>query len=69
MQHEIAHRVHPEQLHQIIGIDDISLGLAHLAVPLEKPGMAEHLLGQWKPQCHKENRPVNGVEADDILSD
>ena len=69
MKHKIAHSVHPEQLHQIIGIDDISLGFAHLAVPLEKPGMAEHLLRQGQSQGHEENRPVNGVEADDILSD
>ena len=31
--------------------------------------MAEYLLWQGKIQSHKENRPVDGMEADNVLSD
>ena len=69
MQHEEAHGVHAELLHQIVRIEHISLGLAHLAVSLQKPRMAEHLLWQRQVESHQENGPVNGVETDDVLSD
>ena len=68
MKHKVAHRVHAEEIHQGVSVEHISLGLAHLAVPLEQPGMSEHLLGQGKSQSHEEDGPVNGVEADDVLS-
>ena len=69
MKHKIAHRIHPEEIHQGIGVKHISLGLAHLAVSLKKPGMTEYLLRQGKIQRHQENGPVNGMETDNILSD
>ena len=31
--------------------------------------MSEHLLRQRKSQCHEEDRPVNRMEADNILAD
>ena len=69
MKHKVAHRIYAEEVHQGIGIKHISLGLAHLAVPLKKPGMTEHLLRQRKVQSHQENGPVDGMEADNVLSD
>ena len=69
MQHKIADRVHSKKVHQGIGVKDVSLGLAHLPVALEKPRMAEYLLGKRQTQRHQENGPVNRMEADNILSD
>ena len=69
MQHEITNRIHAEHIHQIIRIDDISLGFAHLAIALQQPRMSEYLLGQRQIQCHEENRPVDRMETDDVLAD
>ena len=69
MQHEVAHRVHTEEIHQIVRVHHVSLRLAHLAVALQKPGMAENLLRQRLAQRHQEDGPVDRVETDDILSD
>ena len=49
MKYKVTHRIHPEEIHEIVGINYIALGLAHFAVPLQKPGMAEHLLRQRLP--------------------
>ena len=69
MEHEVPHRVHAEQPHEIVRVNDVALGFGHLAVPLQQPGMAEYLLGQRLAQRHQENGPVNGMEADDVLAD
>ena len=69
MQHEVAHRVHAEEVHQIVRVDHVAFGLAHLAVPLQKPGVPEYLLRKGLAQRHQEDGPVNRVEADDILAD
>ena len=69
MQYEIADCVHAEEIYQIIRIQHVSFGFAHLAITLQQPGMTEYLLGQGLIQCHQENRPVNCMEADDIFSD
>ena len=69
MQHKVPYGIHTEELNQIIRIDHIAFGFAHLAVSLKKPGMSEHLLRQRLSQCHQEDRPVDRMEADDILAD
>ena len=67
--HKEAYCVYAKHIHQVVRVKYIALGLAHLAVALQQPGMPEHLLRQRKFQSHQENRPVNGMEADNILSD
>ena len=69
MQHIVAHRVHAEQAHQIVRVDHVAERLGHFALAHEQPRMAEHLLGQRLAQRHQEDRPVDGVEADDVLAD
>ncbi len=69
MQYKIPHRIHAEKRDQILRIDHIAFGLAHLTVPLQQPGMAEHLLRQLFLQRHQEDGPVDRMEADDILAD
>ena len=69
MQYEVAHRIYAKEIYQVIGIQHISLGLAHLAIALQQPRMSKYLLRQRQIQCHQEDRPVNRMETDDILSD
>ena len=69
VKNKITDRIHTEQIGHVIRINDISLRLGHLLSALEKPWMSEDLFRQGLPQCHQENRPVNRVETDDILSD
>ncbi len=69
MHHVIPHRVHAEKVHQIVHVDHIPLGLAHLPPVHHQPGMSEYLLRQRLPQSHQEDRPVDGVETDDVLPD
>ena len=69
MQDEVADCIHAEEFYQVICIQHISLGFAHLAVALQQPRMSEYLLRKRQIQGHQEDRPVNGMETDDILSD
>ena len=69
MQYEVTHRIYAEEINQVIGIQHISLGLAHLAIALQQPRMSEYLLRKRQIQRHQEDRPVNRMETDDILTD
>ena len=69
MQYEIADCVNAKKIYQIIRIQHVSFGFAHLAIPAAArddriPAWAGGLI-----QCHQENRPVNCMEADDIFPD
>src|SRR5699024_12676759 len=69
MKNEITNGIYAKEIYQLIRIENISLGLAHLSISLEQPWMAEYLFRQRKSQSHQENRPVNGMKTDDVLSD
>ena len=69
MQNEITHGIHAKEINQLIGIQYISFGFAHLAVALQQPRMSEYLFRKRQIQCHQKDRPVNGMETDDILTD
>ena len=79
MQYEIADRIHAEHVNQVIGIDHVAAGLAHLValviallglvLAAQKPRMTEYLLRQRLSQRHQEDGPVDGMEPDDILAD
>ena len=66
---EVTDRVNAENSCQIVRVDNIALGLAHLAAALEQPRMAEDLLRKRNIQRHKEDRPVNSMETNNILTD
>ena len=66
---EIADRIDIEYIGEIVGVNDISLGLRHLAAGLQEPRMTEDLLRERLAERHQEDRPVNGMEADDVLAD
>ena len=48
MKQEIADCINTKHIYQIICIDHISLGLAHLSVTLDQPWMTEYLLRKRK---------------------
>ena len=69
VKHEVTDRVDAEYSCQIVRVDNITLGLAHLAAALEQPRMTEDLLRKRNIQRHKEDRPVNSMEANNVLTD
>ena len=69
MEYKVTNRIHSKEINQLIRIKHISFRLAHLSVSLKQPRMSKYLLWKWKIQCHQEDRPVNGMETDDIFSD
>ena len=69
MQYEVAHRIYAKEINEVIGIQHISLGLAHLSIALQQPRMPEYLLRKRKTERHQKDRPVNRMETDDIFSD
>ena len=69
MQYLVTYCIYAEIIYQIIRLDHISLGFAHLATAHKKPGMSEYLLRQGLTQCHQENRPVDRMETNDVLAD
>ena len=66
---EVAQRVHAVALRQDDGIDDVALGLGHLAAAQQQPAVAEDLLRQGLAHAHEHRRPDDGVEADYLLAD
>ena len=69
MQHVIAHGVHPEPADEVVGVNDVAERLGHFAVADQQPWVPEHLLGQRFAECHQEDRPIDGMETDNILAD
>ena len=69
MQDEIAHRVYAEEVDKVFCVNDVALRFAHFAAVHQKPRVTEHLLRQRQVERHEENRPVDGVETDDVLAD
>ena len=69
MEHVIANRIHAKEVYQIIHINYVASGLTHLVVVHQKPGMTEHLLRQRLTQRHQKDRPIDRMEADNVLAD
>src|SRR5699024_2496668 len=69
MKDKITNRVHTEYIYKVVCIENVSFGFTHFAVSLKKPRMSKHLLWKRKIQRHQDNRPVNCMETDNIVSD
>ena len=69
VQNVVVNGIHAEQANQIVRVDNVAERLGHLAVADQQPRMTEYLLGQRLAERHQEDRPVNRVEANDILAD
>ena len=68
-QQEEAQRIDAEHIRQHVGIDDVALGLGHLAAVNDEPAVAVYALGQGQFHAHEHCRPDDGMEADDLLAD
>ena len=67
-QQEKAQRVRAVALGQQIRVDDVALGLRHLAAVQQQPAVSEDLLRQGHAHAHEHGGPDDGVEADDLLA-
>ena len=68
MKQVVSHGVDAEEPYEILGIEHIALGFAHLVFAHEQPRVAENLLGQGLIKCHENYRPVNCVETENVLA-
>ena len=68
-QQEVAHRVEPVGLHQLVGVDDVAQRLGHLLPFVGPPAVGEHALRRREAGRHQEGRPEHAMEADDVLAD
>ena len=69
MKYEITDSIYTKHIYKIVCIDYISFGFTHLAIALQQPRMTKYLLRQRLTQSHENDRPVNCMETDNILSD
>ena len=69
MKHEEPDCINTEYIDHIVSVHYVALRLTHLAITLEEPRMTEYLLWKRKSECHQHDRPVNGMESQDILAD
>ena len=69
MEYEVTNCVNAEEINQCISVKNVTFGLGHLSIALQQPWMTKYLLRKRNIQSHQEDRPVNGMEADDIFTD
>ena len=66
---EVTQGIYAVALTQKDRIDNVALGLGHLAAVQQQPAMAVNLLRQRQIQCHQNCRPQNRVETHNFLAD
>ena len=64
----ISYTVNTEYLGKLISKHDVTARFAHLISSEIKPRMTKDLFGKRKLKCHKENRPINSMESQNILA-
>ena len=68
-QQEVAHLVETVLLDQLSGHDHVAQGLGDLLALVGPPAVGVDPLGRCDAGGHQKGRPVDGVEAQDILAD
>jgi len=68
-QQEIAQRVGSKHVKDGLCANDIAARLRHFALFEEQPAMSHDALRQWQSGGHENCRPVDAVEAGDLLAD
>ena len=58
-----------ERIHNRVWIDHVALRLRHLVLLVVNPPVGKDGLGQRQTGSHQERRPVNRMEAQDVLAD
>ena len=64
-----THRIATAFIQQLLGVEHIADGLAHLLAFPGKKAMTKHPLGQGQAGGEQHRRPVDGVKAQDVLAD
>ena len=67
-QQEVAHLVEPVALDHVERIDDVADRFRDLLALVGPPSVREDPLGRIDARAHQEGRPVDRVEAQDILA-
>ena len=65
----IAHRVGAEKVGKVVGVHDVAAGFGHFIHAGKQPRMTENLFRQRFAERHEDDRPVYGMEAEDVLAD
>ena len=68
-QQEIAQRIDPVGVGKGEGIDDVADRLRHLLAAVEQEAVAEDVARHVDAGRHQEGRPIDRVEAHDVLAD
>ena len=68
-QEEIAHRVEPVGVDHRLRADDVADRLRHFLAAVEQEAVHDDLFRHGQSGRHQEGRPVDGVEARDVLAD
>ena len=66
---KVADAVHAKVLGQLIGINDVPARFGHLVRARIEPRVAKDLFRQGEVKRHQKDRPIDGVEAEDVLAD
>ena len=68
-QQEVAQRVGAELRHEGVRPHDVPGGLGHLLLVAQPPAVRPHRRREREARGEQEGRPVDGVEAEDVLAD
>ena len=56
-------------LGKLVGINHVAARLGHLVHTKVEPRVTKYLFGERNIHCHQEDRPIDGVEAQNVLTD
>ena len=68
-EHEIAHLIEAVFFHQFDRVDDVAERFRYFLTLVGPPAVGEDVPGRRQPRAHQERRPIDGVEAQDVLAD
>ena len=68
-EHKVAEIIQTIGIGHLFGVDDITLGFAHLGTVSRPPPMRGDMLGHRQIETHQKCRPVDRMKAEDILAD
>ena len=68
-QHEVAQGIDAVGGDEVERVDDVAERLRHLLAPRQQEAVPKHAFGERQPSRHQEGRPVDRVEANDVLAD
>ena len=67
-EHKVAEVVQSVGICNLSWVDDIAFGFTHLLAVACPPSVCGDVFWQFHPEAHKESRPVDGMETEDIFA-